>query len=194
MKWYETTVNALHPGQTYTHGELMALLKEDYPYVSANSYQWALQDMLKSRSLVKIGYNQYQLPEKETKSAYTPRYSELARELVHQIAGKFPDIRFVLIEAALINEFLDSPVSMNVLIIQIEKGMGMPIFQYLQEQGYPGLIYRPTRRIFDLYRTQNCILFADLVSESPVNLKQPHEVCIEKLLVDMLCDKYGGYI
>ena len=120
MKWYETTADALQHGKTYTHGELLALLKENYPYVSANSYQWALQDLLKSGKILKTGYNQYQIPGDESKAAYIPCYSELARELIHKIAEKYPDIRFVLIEAALINEFLDFPISMNVLIIQVE--------------------------------------------------------------------------
>ena len=118
MKWYEATADDLHPGQTYTHADLVALLKQGYPYVSANSYQWALQDMLKSDRIVKIGYNQYQVPGAETKSEYSPCYSELAQELIRKLDGHCPDIRFVLMETALINEFLDSPVGMNVLIIQ----------------------------------------------------------------------------
>lgn len=193
MKWYETTAKALLTGKAYTHAELIALLKENYPYVSSNSYQWALQDMLKSNRIIKTGYNQYQVPEEETRIGYSPCYSELARDLIGKIERQYPEVGFVLIETSLMNEFLNTPVYKDILIVQTAKDYGMSIFRYLQEQKYPGLMYRPTRKLYDLYGTQNGIIVADLVSESPINQKKPHDVCIEKLLVDMFCDKYVGW-
>jgi len=51
------------------------------------------------------------------------------------------------------------------------------------------VLYKPTKKEFDRYWTKNCIVVLDLISQSPMSDKSPHEITVEKLLVDMIAEK-----
>lgn len=36
---------------------------------------------------------------------------------------------------------------------------------------------------------KDCIVVTDMISEAPLSASAPHEICLEKMLVDMYCDK-----
>ncbi len=50
-------------------------------------------------------------------------------------------------------------------------------------------MYKPTRKEFNRYWTADSVIIADMVSEAPVASNNPHVITIEKMLVDMYCDK-----
>ena len=172
MKWYEPVLEKLNIGQIYSRQELINLLKADYPYVSANSYNWAVNGLLKSGELMKIGYNQYSLRNNE-KPQYVPKYSDQARNIISAVEKKYSDIDFVVLETNLLNEFLKTPIEPNLIILQTNKELGGIVFRFLQEQGFAGLLYRPTKKLFDFYRTRNTIMIGNLVSESPSYFVKP---------------------
>ena len=63
------------------------------------------------------------------------------------------------------------------------------VFRYLQGLGCTDLIYKPSKADYALYWKEDCIVVTDLISEAPVRESAPHEICLEKMLVDMFCDK-----
>ena len=50
-------------------------------------------------------------------------------------------------------------------------------------------MYKPSKADYALYWKEDCIVVTDLISEAPVRESSPHEICLEKMLVDMFCDK-----
>jgi len=189
MKWFDSTVSRLEKERIYTRKELLDLLQEDYPYVSGNSYQWAIADMVKAERIVKVGYNQYRLPDSDVKDVYIPQYSETARKVIDILRNHLPEIKAVLFESSLLNAFLDEKITDNVIFLETEKEQTLPVFRLLQEQGIPNLIYRPTKKDFLFYRVRDSIVATDMTSEAPVRKNAPHEICIEKLLADIFCDR-----
>ena len=189
MKWFEEAAAKLEPGRVYTRSNIVALLKKNYPYVSPNSYQWAVDGLVKAGRIARIGYNQYVVSDESLKPVYQPAYSDLALELIGRLDVQFPGLSFVVLETLLLQPFQPDGVSRNRIFIQVDKSGSMDVFRFLQDQKYPNLMFKPSRKDYELYRTDDSIVVLDLTTEAPLVSDAPHTICIEKLLVDVFCDK-----
>ena len=189
MPWYEATSKKLEVGHRYSHQELIELLKSDYPHMRETSCHWAVCGMLKNGAITKIARNVYVVQNEREKPVYRPAYSELAAKLIAQISDKFPSVHFTVFESALMNDFLNHLVAQNTVFVQAEKDISIFIFRFLQELGYAHLLYKPNKADYALYWEKDCIVVTDMISEAPLSASVPHEICLEKMLVDMYCDK-----
>lgn len=189
MQWYEATSKKLEVGHHYSHRELIRLLKSDYPQMRDSSYHWAVCGMLKSGSITKIARNIYVVQSEREKPVYRPAYSDLAAKLISQVSDKYPLVHFTVFETALMNGFLNHLVAQNTVFIQVEKDVSIFVFRFLQELGYDHLLYKPNKEDYALYWKKDCIVVTDMISEAPLSVSAPHEICLEKMLVDMYCDK-----
>ncbi len=189
MQWYEPTSKKLEAGQCYSHQELVGLLRDDYPHLRDSSYHWAICGMLKSGEIIRTARNVYMVPDGKEKRIYCPIYSDLASKLISQIAEKYPTIQFTVFETGLMNVFLNHMVAQNTIFVQVEKEICIFVFRFLQENGYERLLYKPKKADYALYWKKDCIVVTDLISETPLSASAPHEICLEKMLVDMHCDK-----
>lgn len=185
MQWYEATSKKLEAGHRYSHQELIRLLKSDYPQMRDNSYHWAVCGMLKSGSITKVARNVYVVQNEREKPVYRPAYSDLAAKLIAQISDKYPSVHFTVFETALMNDFLNHLVAQNTVFIQVEKDVSVFVFRFLQELGYEHLLYKPNKADYALYWEKDCIVVTDMISEAPLSASAPHEICLEKMLVDM---------
>ena len=192
MKWYDDAAAKLEKDRIYSRKELTEILQENYPYVSSNSYQWAIGELVKAGKLTKTGYSQYQvLTASNPRKLYIPQYSETARAVINLLKTQMTPIKIVLFETALLNEFLpdDKRISDNVIYVEVEKGHSDEVFLFLQKEGIPRLVRRPTPKAFQFYKTKDSVVITDLSTRSPTVRKHPFEICLEKLLVDIYCDR-----
>ena len=157
--------------------------------MSESSYHWAISGMLHSGSIVKIGYNEYTIPDGCERKPYKPVYSDISSALLTQVSEKFPLVSFTVFETALMNDFLNHLIAQNTIFLQVEKEYSIFVFRYLQSLGCTDLMYKPSKADYALYWKEDCIVVTDLISEAPVRESSPHEICLEKMLVDMFCDK-----
>lgn len=189
MQWYACIAGKLEKGRIYTRKELMDMLHADYPYVSRNSYQWGVTEMQANGMIEKIGYNQYRCFEGDAKKQYVPQYSELSERIIALLKERMPETKAVLFETALLNEFLSEKLIDNVLFLEVEKADIQSVFHMLQETGISNLIYSPRKKDFLFFRINNCVVVRGLTSEAPLERGRLNEIVIEKLLVDIFCDK-----
>ena len=189
MHWYDYTILKLDPDRQYSHQELISELRQDNPKLSESSYHWAISGMLHSGSIVKIGYNEYTIPDGCERKPYKPVYSDISSALLTQVSEKFPLVSFTVFETALMNDFLNHLIAQNTIFLQVEKEYSIFVFRYLQSLGCTDLMYKPSKADYALYWKEDCIAVTDLISEAPVRESSPHEICLEKMLVDMFCDK-----
>ena len=175
--------------KVYSRKQMISLLREISPEYSSGSYQWKLGEMLKSGKIIKTGYDQYMVSAEKTRPVYLPDYSELAATMMTQIAKKYPYIAFTVFETVLMNEFLNHLVAQNTVFLQTEKDIASFVFRFLQEEGYGNVMLKPTKNDFDLYWAKDTIVITDLVSEAPMQASDPHKITMEKMLVDIYCDK-----
>ena len=183
MQWFEAVAEYLEPETVYTHKELVAFIKTHYPYVSQGSYHRGINSMMKCGKLARIGYDQYRRAD-GTEREYISNYTKSTQTLIKRIAKKFPDITFTVFETALLNEFLEQPISESIVYIQVEKANAEAVFRFLQERYTYHLLFRPSRKDFELYKRSGCIVITNLITESPLKYGNPHDIRIEKLLVD----------
>ena len=179
----------LKMGKTYSHQELIEVLRQECPKLSDNSLQWMIGDLLKQEKLQKTGYNQYALYHNGMHPKYRPIYSERAQQLIEVLSKAYPYVVFTVFETVLMNEFLNHLVAQNTVFIQSEKESNIFLFRFLQEKGFNDLMYKPSNKDFSLYWTKDCIVVSDLISEAPIMADAPHSICLEKLLVDMYTDR-----
>ena len=189
MPWYDTTVEQLEADKIYSHNSLITLLRKYNPNAKESSYNWAITGMLKGGIIIKRGYDEYTLFDNKNKAVYVPSYSELSKNIVDDLENKYPLIRFTVFETVLLNEFLNHLIAQNTIFVQVEKDVSIFVFRYLQEAGYDNLLYRPSKQDFSLYWNKDLIVVTDLISESPINSANPHSICLEKILVDIISDK-----
>ena len=189
MLWYDRTIQSLKPGKTYTRASLLQCMHSTNPTLSMNSLQWAIGGMVKNGKLIHVGFDKYALPGAKALPHYTPVYSDTTRKLIAKIMHEYPYVQFVAFETVLMNEFLNHLIAQNTVFIQVDKETSIYVFRFLQDKGYQSLMYKPSKKDFDLYWSNGSIVITDLVSESPLSPNNPHSICIEKMLVDMYCDK-----
>ena len=104
MKWYEPTAEKLAFDKVYTRATIIDLLRQDYPYVSFNSYAWAVNSLVEEGKITRIGRNQYVRASEHDKSAFHPVYSAAMNELIRDIDNAFADCRFVVFESGLLEQ------------------------------------------------------------------------------------------
>ena len=189
MSKFNEVVQMLDTKKVYSRNEMITLLQTSLPALNNGSYQWALGSLLKSGQVNRIGYNEYALPGEKSLPTYSPAYSDLAEEVMKKAEARFPGIQFTVFETVLMNEFLNHLIAQNTVFLQAEKEIGVFIFRYFQEEANYHLLYKPTKKDFYLYWQRDCIVITDLISEAPLSLTQPHRITIEKILVDIWCDK-----
>lgn len=189
MRERETTVQ-LKMGKSYTRRELLSVLSSDTKVLKESSFQWKLGDYLKSGSLVKTGYDEYRVPGATTKTGYQPQYSELAANIIAILSDAYPFVSFTVFETVLMNEFLNHLIAQNTIFVQVEKESSSFVFRALQEAGYQNVMYKPSAKDRALYWVKNCIIVTDMISEAPCDRQHPHFITLEKMLVDMYCDKF----
>lgn len=188
MDWYTGVEKQLNRDHDYSHADMIRLLKYAYPDLKENSYQWGLSALLKSGQIAKTGYNEYRVADTDRKPVYVPYYSDLAQELISRIHEKYPLVNFTVMEMTNLNEFLNHLIAQNTVFIHMERELSAFVFRYLQEEGYPNVLYKPTEKEMTMYWKRDTIVILDLVSEAPMNLKKPGVIRAEKLLVDIYCD------
>ena len=189
VQWYEEVLGRIDHKKIYSHKELISELKRLKTYLSDSTYHWAVSGLVREGALTRQGYDTYVFSSDKTKAKYFPAYSEISRELIRMISEKYPYIQFTIFETVLMNDFLNHLVAQNTIFIQVEKESSIYVFRFLQEQGIKNIMYKPSKKDFNLYWSRDCVVITDLISEAPLRTKEPHSIMLEKMLVDLLADK-----
>ena len=187
--WTDKALLKLSDKTTYCREDLFHIFLNEKPDLSGGAFRWTLYNLLQEQKIFKIEYDAYITVKPQMLSIYKPNYSDKAKALTKMLMEQFPQVRFVLFESVLLNEFLNHQIAQNTIYIQIEKDASSYIFDNLQEEYMGSLLYKPGKKEFDKYWTRNCIVVLDLISQAPLSQKKPHEITVEKMLVDIIAEK-----
>ena len=189
MQWYEGIIEKLEFSQTYSHKELLGLLKRIKPNLADTTYHWSISCLIRDGKIFRRGYDAYSLSQGEGLREYQPFYSDETKNLINLIANRYPHVSFTVFETVLMNDFLNHLIAQNTIFVQVEKESSIYVFRYLQDEGYDNVLYKPRQDDMTLYWSKGCIIVTDMVSEAPLRAVEPHVITLEKMLVDMLADK-----
>ena len=189
MQWYEGIIDKLELSRTYSHKELLELLKNIKPDLADTTYHWSISCLIRDGKILRRGYDAYSIFQGEKLREYRPLYSDETINLIELISNKYPNVSFTVFETVLMNDFLNHLIAQNTIFVQVEKESSIYVFRYLQDEGYDNVLYKPRQEDMTLYWSKGSIIVTDMVSEAPLRAADPHVITLEKILVDMLADK-----
>ena len=188
MMLLQSTLKKLERGKIYPRKELISIMKNEKNEMSDNSLIWMIGYLVKLGHLVHIGRDQYTLSGYK-KDQYFPIYSQSAIEIKDQITGRYSEIGFTVFESTLLNEFLNHLIARNTIFIQTERDTSAFVFDFIRETIQSNVLYKPSQKEFSRYWQPDMIVVLDWTSQAPLNLSAPHDITVEKMLVDIYCDK-----
>ncbi len=189
MQWYEEVLDHIDEKKTYCHKELMDKLKKLKPDLSESTYHWTVSRLVREGALTRQGYDSYSLPSDLPKDEYEPPYSDTAAGLIRLVSEKYQYVQFTVFETVLMNEFLNHLIAQNTVFIQVEKESSIYVFRFLQEQKHLNVMFKPSKKDFNLYWSKDCVIVTDMITEAPIRAGAPHLIMLEKMLVDISADR-----
>ena len=187
--WSECLTKNLNRNQSYKRADIVSALAAGKSGLSINSYIWIIGDLVKQGFLTHVGTDRYELASSRPKSEYRPFYSDLALKIKDEVAAKYPRISFTLYENVLLNEFLNHLIGQNTVFVHAQRNISDFVFDFLKFEQNRFVLYKPSVKEFRRNWQPDAVVVLDLVSRAPLLSEAPHDVTIEKMLVDMYCDK-----
>ena len=186
--WEVDLLKTIPDSRVLTRQELYNLFKTAKSELSYNSVGWLIETGLKENLLFKVGADSYSTKNDERK-IYEPSYSDYAKEVLSTMEELFPELEYTVFELLQLNEFVNHLYSQNIIVLQIEKDLCSFTFESLSEKYSGKVLYKPSVEDLGRYKSNNCIILENRISESPCDKTVPHSITLEKLLVDCVADK-----
>ena len=187
--WCDCIVNKLEHGQSYARADIIDILEKERSGLSRSSYILAASNLVRSGLLQHKGRNRYCLPSDGKKKTYIPPYSLEAKMIRYQISTQAPLAEFTIFESFLLNQFFPHHIIRNTIFVQAKREASIFVFDYLREYTEKLVLFRPSADDYTRYWKPGAIIVKDWASEAPLNPDNPHDITIEKMLVDIFCDK-----
>lgn len=187
--WTDPVLEKLISGTTYSRDDLFKMFRSEKKDLRDSAFRWTLYNLLREQKLFKIDYDTYTTDRPQTRPLYRPLYSDKAKTVIKSLEGKYPALEFVVFESVLLNEFLNHQIAQNTIYVQVEKEVSSYIFDVLQEEYSGRVLYKPGKKDLDRYWTRDCLIVLELISQSPLSKEAPHEMTVEKMLVDLMAEK-----
>ncbi|NLA23706.1 MAG: type IV toxin-antitoxin system AbiEi family antitoxin domain-containing protein [Bacteroidales bacterium] len=133
------------------------------------------------RGVFRIGKNHIFVPE------ITPQQ----KSIYNKVSSIFPFSLFSIWNTSIINEFSQHQSNSNITFVEVEKESLQSVFYKLKETKN-NVFIEPTNDIIDNYisNTKNPIIVKMLITEAPLQkVNTITTITIEKLLVDLFCEK-----
>ena len=168
--------------------ESIDMLSKAMPGKSGSTYIMKLYQMTREGSLVHVGRDAYQFPEHA--SLYAHEYSSAARKVAAFMEAHYPLVKFRILEFVQYNEFVNHLLGHNIILLSVEKDVMSFIFDDLQEQAPSKVLLHPSVDDFHIYWQDDTIVVEPLLTEAPRSSQGKWQTSLEKLLVDLIADKY----
>ena len=175
--------------RTYTRNDLIEVFRKEKGELNDSTFRWLLYNMQLQDRLFRVGYDEYATSKHQVLPEYRPFYTDDVIKVKKILEEKYPDLSFVMFESVALNEFLNHQIAQNTVYVQVEKDLSTYIFDVLKQELGGMVLYKPNRTEFSRYWTRGCVVVLELISQAPLSSTQPHEMTMEKMLVDIIADK-----
>ena len=168
---------------------LGAILKLDSNYNTA-SFNRHFSKLLSLGLIESVGEDMYIKVTPDT-ARYHYTYMTPSLELSEieiYLSTEFPLVDFIILETIQLNEFLNHQISLNTIIVMVERLLMDAVFERLKVK-FPSILFAPKPEEYQRYGSNGTIIVSKLSSRYPKNLKQKHRYSVEKLVVDLFAEK-----
>lgn len=160
---------------------LYQLIREFYPnYVDA-SIRWVIYRLVSKGVISKLDATHYIIGKINT--YYQQNESDEKRKIINALNRSFPNVRVVVYESTLLNEWVNHQIARKVIFIEVEKYFINDVFRFIYNRFPKKVMLNPNNE--DLYMNDGeIIIVTKLITQAPINLKT-RAIKIEKLVVDL---------
>ena len=193
MKFKTERIKKEFAGQEIiTTDDLYRFYQSEEPEIKRSTVNWRIYALVRKGILQRIGKGKFIIG----KSVYyLPEISNKELKINRVLKKEFPFIKYCIWNSSRLSEFLHHQLSFRFIVVEVEKDVLDSAF-YLLKQHFYSTFRKPDREILEefIITRQNSIVVKHLVSEAPIqNIKNVPTSSLEKLLVDLYCDKQLFY-
>lgn len=152
---------------------------------TATSIYAFIRRLIKKGVIKRIGRGKYEVG---TQKIFLPKIKDDEKMLYQLIEGEYPYSDVAVWNLSCVNEFAQHTVNLNMTILDVDRDSVESVYWFLKENDHKTVT---KKRIVDgLADYDGFILIRPLVTDSPiVNTDGIITASLEKILVDMACDK-----
>lgn len=167
-----------------TEKEITDIFRQQNPEISDTDLKWKLFHYCKENGLQSIGAQQYA----KVSSIYDYELGVVAEEISNTLREQYPEIKLVVWESRILNEWLNLLIAKNTIFIETPKDFLETLYVAITEfdENMMVLVNPKTEEYFR-YQRNNLIVLRTMVDRAPIS--NNNHLTIEKLFVDLLCDK-----
>lgn len=168
-----------------TEKEILDSIRKENAEISDTNLKWKLFHYCRDNGLQSIGAQQYA----KANSVYDYALGTVAEEISNKLRTQYPEIKLVVWESRILNEWLNLLIAKNTIFIEAPKDFLDTIYDALTEFDENRMVLlNPKMEEYFRYQRNDLIVLRTMVDRAPVS-KNNH-LTIEKLFVDLLCDKF----
>lgn len=180
-------INLIRNKDNFSREDLRTVIREKDPNYNFNNLSSLLESYLQKNLIKKVDKDKYVVT--SDKKLYTYKLSEKLKEIHDFLEEQYPLIKFQVWEFTQLNEFLNHLLANKTYVVEVESIFVESFFEVLKKK-YNNVLLKPNSDDFYHYATWETIVVKNLVSESPTEIDTPHQIRLEKLLVDLVVDKF----
>lgn len=175
----------------YFENEIYGLVKKQKQDVSEQKFKWILYELERDGVLSRIGTKRYIAGI----GKYQYELREESKAIDEFISNAFPEAKYVIWETTQLNEWVNFLLNQNTVFIDVEKELFYFVVDGLMEMfgNEYTILVNPDEETVSRYRRDNLVIVKKLFSRSPSDKKE-HKIKLEKLMVDLICDKYYAWM
>ena len=167
-------------------------IKEYYrltvPGINDNAIYARIHQLKKKGKIAAIAGDLYSL---SPKPVWKPSVGKDLKNVQHTIRKHFLSGDILIWDTSWLNEFTNLQASRKLIIIEPEEIIAESVFYYLKERKFKELYFKPDAKGIELYTGNSAVTYIikALITKSPIHKLNGHLPSIEKILVDLFCEK-----
>lgn len=164
--------------------DLFAFYQSFEPTIVKSTVNWRIYTLVKTDIIKRIGRGKYKCG---SENAFMPQITQKALKINSFMKTNFPYLNYIIWHISEINSVSQHLINKDTYYVEVERDAVDAVFEQLREKFKYVLRGKSNE---DVYFGESIIVVRSLVTGSPVQLvKNVPTTTIEKLLVDLFCDK-----
>lgn len=183
-------LQAKMPDYAVSRKDILKLVWESEPEFREGQLKRLLAYMIETSKIEHVGRNKYRRTIDTVNLArYENRYSEIALQIISIMKEDFPLVEYRVWELSWLNEFVNHQLGCNYIFLEVEKDGCEFVFERIISEFKGKVLLKPDRNQILRYGSNDSIIIDRLISESPKGKREPYNLAIEKLIVDLFSNK-----
>jgi hypothetical protein len=168
--------------------EIKEYYKITVPGINDNAVYARIFQLKRKGLIAVVGGDRYTF---SPKPVWQPTIFQDAKKVEQLIIKQFVHGDFLIWDTSWLNEFTNLQAFRKLIIIEPEEIIAESVFFFLKERKFKELYFKPDAKIIELYtgNSQLTFIIKALITKSPFHKFNDHLPSIEKMLVDLFCEK-----